>query len=263
MARIGEGRGVVGVPAGTPPVSLGRPLHAERLVGAFPVELPAPPIEAPLLGPRGGRGGPRRLRLQGPVHPFVRPVLLGVARSRTSTRIPSWSHQALSCERPQTPRDPKGEPLSTRRTSGRPKRRNMPRNTGRTRSPRGPATIRHVRTYRQHTSLIVSGSQRCPSRVRNHPLKSAAQTAFGWVAAVQVRRSRSLTGRRPRVFRVSPARWSRLPIVLTAGTGVIPYVVTRISRSFFGPQVRRRWRSRSTRASTAGAPASDWPAAAG
>ncbi len=52
----------------------------ERLVRALVVELRAKGVEAPLLGGETARRGPRRLRLQGAVHAFMPPVLIGAPR---------------------------------------------------------------------------------------------------------------------------------------------------------------------------------------
>jgi hypothetical protein len=44
-------------------------------------------------------------------------------------------------------------------------------------------TMRQHKTNRLQASATVSGSQRVPSAVREHPLKSVAHTSFGAVAA--------------------------------------------------------------------------------
>jgi hypothetical protein len=73
-----------------------------------------------------------------------------------------------------------GGPLSVRIARGKPYSRNVRSNHGRTPRSVG-ATMRQYNTKRLHASITASGSQRVPSAVRNHPLKSAVQTSLGFV----------------------------------------------------------------------------------
>src|SRR2546422_8383063 len=112
--------------------------------------------------------------------------------------MPTVHHHTLSAESPQAPVLPKGEPLSTRITLGKPARRNRPIKTRRTAAWRWCGRIRTARRKRLNRSRTVSGSQRVPSAVRKKPLKSTVQTslgAAGWVKGGKVRRGPRREGR--------------------------------------------------------------------
>ena len=108
---------------------------------------------------------------------------------------------------------------------------------------------------------IVSGSQRCPSAVRNQPLKSAHQTSFGAVAAKNGRcadaaRRRSRRGGSTLAAQQIADRARRRPAI--AGRSL-----SNFARNFFGPQCgwrRRKPTIASAMASTEHAPADAAPA---
>ena len=86
--------------------------------------------------------------------------------------IPSFIHQTDSLVRPPAPREPNGEPLSQRIPCGRPYSQKPAQNKG----GRPRLLVPVIRSYsirkRVRLSVVVNGSIRCWSRVRNQPLKS-------------------------------------------------------------------------------------------
>jgi hypothetical protein len=92
--------------------------------------------------------------------------------------MPSFSHHTDSAESPPAPVDPNGVPLSERIAAGRP----MVSKT-RSRADLTPAhvgsTMRTSTRKRLAWSVIVRGSQRLPSAVRNQPLKSIDHSSLG------------------------------------------------------------------------------------
>src|SRR5688572_13525708 len=100
--------------------------------------------------------------------------------------MPSFSHHTANRESWPAPVVANGGPLSVRSAHGTPYSRKVRSNHGCT-PPALGAVIRQQSTKRLHASITVSGSHRVPSCVRNHPLKSAVQTAFGAVAAASGR----------------------------------------------------------------------------
>jgi hypothetical protein len=100
MARVLDRREGPGVQAGRRLVQRGGRSAAEKLVRAFIVVEDPEPVESALLGEQVSLGRSRRCRLEGPMHPLVGPVLLGLAgRIRWCCR-PSRIHHTLSCDSP-------------------------------------------------------------------------------------------------------------------------------------------------------------------
>jgi hypothetical protein len=92
--------------------------------------------------------------------------------------MPNLSHQIANGDKWAAAVVANGGPLSVRIARGKPYSRNVRSNHGRTPRAVG-ATMRQHNTKRLHASITVSGSQRVPFAVRNHPLKSAVQTSLG------------------------------------------------------------------------------------
>jgi len=89
-----------------------------------------------------------------------------------------------------------GAPLSLRIARGRPSSRKACSTTGCTASIVS-GTMRHSIRKRLSASVIVNGSQRCPSAVRNQPLKSMHHRSLGsctgrkgWLSGTARRRRR-------------------------------------------------------------------------
>src|SRR5260370_11175162 len=101
-------------------------------------------------------------------------------------------------------------------------------------------------------SLIVNGSQRRRSPVRNQPLKSAHQTALG---ASTARKGEAQGGHRRRSRRacVIPSLRSQSPIVLLARGSTPGRRSASFRRSFLGPQVGHRSRNAKAALTTASA----------
>ena len=135
-------------------------------------------------------------------------------------------------------REPNGEPLTQRIPSGRPYSRKARSKQGRTHSIVG-SVIRSSIRKRLRLSVVVSGSIRCWSRVRNQPLKSALHSSLGSIAGVQDRCWSS--GRRRRFTGTTrPARLRMLPIVEAAGQASSGTSRSRTARSLRAPKRKRR-----------------------
>ena len=153
----------------------------------------------------------RPLRIEFPTHPIKPPLLLAAAsppgawsslagasgetaRAAHSARdAPDQSDPAespASTTRPPnaTAAPPPWSQTATRCPSAAPAAAHTRETSARTRAARPRslgATMRQHNTKRLHASATVNGSQRVPSAVRNHPLKSAVQTSLGACAAAK------------------------------------------------------------------------------
>src|ERR671925_140466 len=149
--------------------------------------------------------------------------------------MPSFSHHTDRRDSPPAPTEPNGGPLSERIAFGSPTSLKIRSSARRTPTPVG-STTRAAMRYRVTVSSTLSGSQRVPSRVRNHPLKSIDHSPFGSLAPATIspcghgRRRRGLAAIRPSRFRMSP-------IVEAAGQSTAGGAGgERFGRGFFGPQ---------------------------
>ena len=154
-------------------IAADRGLLAERLVWPKFVEERNELIEAGLLL-AGSRRASRAVCFSGvPCMRYMASVLLRRARV-DPLRPMATSHHTESWLRPAGPVEAKGGPLSMRIRHGSPRSRNK-----RSQARRTPASVRRRCARRARlrltASLTVKGSQRCPSRVRSHPLKSMPQ----------------------------------------------------------------------------------------
>jgi hypothetical protein len=108
--------------------------------------------------------------------------------------------------------------------SGSPNSRNAASNSPRASRYDSCLTIRQRSRYRLNASVIVNGSQRLPSPVRNHPLKSAHHRRFGPSSpggnAVVTPRGAQRRFRRRRRGTTNPERLSIWPTVLAAGQSI-------------------------------------------
>ena len=204
--RVGTGRGDVD--------ASGWPLP-QRFMRPLPIEFGPHLIKAPLLlrCRRGRRGA--GLFLQREMESLVASILLGMARLNALEVNAQFSHQTANGDSCATAVVAKGVPLSVRNARGRPNSRNVRSNHRQTPRMVG-STMRQHNTKRLHASRIVSGSQRVPSAVRNHPLKSAVQRSLGLRAAASGCVN-GTTYRGRRRGSLSPSRRERSPIVLAAG----------------------------------------------
>src|ERR1700722_441376 len=100
--------------------------------------------------------------------------------------MPNFTHQALKRVSPNAPVEPKGEPLSTRITRGKPFFRKRSLQASRLSRTFCWLNKSITKAYRLAKSRIVSGSTRVPSPVRNHPLKSKVHTSLGAEATVSL-----------------------------------------------------------------------------
>jgi hypothetical protein len=111
------------------------------------------------------------------------------------------------------------------------------------------ATMRVSTRKRVWLSVIVSGSIRRWSCVRNHPLKSAAHSSLA-ASAAMTRRGASRGRRRRRDASTKPARFRMSPIVEAAGQPPSPSRRSSSARSLRGPKCGNRRRKSTTAAST-------------
>ena len=155
--------------------------------------------------------------------------------------MPSLSHQADSRVRPPAPVEPNGAPLSQRIARGSPWRRNARTNTACDGSIRG-ATIRTSIRNRLWPSLIVRGSIRQLSPVRNQPLKSTAHSSFAASTGIMMR-PWSSGGLRRLTGVTKPSRLRMSPIVEAAGQLVVGACRSSIHSSLRGPKCGKRRRS--------------------
>lgn len=121
----------------------GRPT-AEEVVWPLVVVQRPKPIEGALLRSEIGSRRATGPGFQGPVHAFVRPVLLGRGGVNALMLDAEALHQTLSCERPWMPHDAKGTPLSVRIARGRPNSRKVRSKTGRAPRPLMLGNPRHA-----------------------------------------------------------------------------------------------------------------------
>ena len=93
---------------------------AERFVGAHVVVGTPEGVEAPLLRGEVTPAGGRAVAPSGLLHALVPAILLGLAGSISSGRMPSRTHQTDSVESRPSALEANGCPLSVRIRSGSP-----------------------------------------------------------------------------------------------------------------------------------------------
>ena len=157
-----------------------RSFHIQRFVRTLLIVLAAKTIKSPLLCcARLAAGGEAVSCFSVRCIRSCRPFCSGCPAAIRSGTIPSFIHHTARRESPATARDANGAPLSVRIARGRPHSRNADSKIARTRSPSVFSTRWQRNRYRLQASVIVSGSIRSPSPVRNQPLKSAHHTRLG------------------------------------------------------------------------------------
>jgi hypothetical protein len=162
--------------------------------------------------------------------------------------MPSFSHHTDNAESPPTPVEPNGDSLSERIASGRP---TVPKI--RSIAPLTPAhvgsTMRTSTRYRLAASVSVNGSQRVPSAVRNHPLKSIDHSSLAAVAG-DITSPYAIARRRRRRPSTRPSRFRMSPIVEAAGQSTFGASRSSHALIFFGPKCGNRRRTAMTRSAT-------------
>jgi len=140
IAAISRLRKAIGVAAWRGFIQRGWCFLSQRLVRPLVVVDRAKPVKALLLRRQAGGRGRRGLFPQRAMTRSCRPFCCGLPATIRSGRMPSLIHQIASRDKPPTPGEAKGGPLSERIANGKPCSLNAASKIGRTCSSSGRAT---------------------------------------------------------------------------------------------------------------------------